>query len=137
MVAQKGREALLKVDNDGGEGFQTLAGTRTKSIRINNEQVDITNADSANEYRELLGGAGVRSIQIQCNGIFLADTYVKAVGSFAQGDTIRDWQYIDPGFGTFDGPFQIASFEKGSEHNGAATFDITLESAGDIAFTGS
>jgi len=40
-----------------------------------------------------------------------------------------------PHFGVIQGPFQIASLEIGGRHDGEVTFDLALESAGEISFT--
>jgi TP901-1 family phage major tail protein len=41
---------------------------------------------------------------------------------------------VVPDFGTVSGPFQITSLEIAAEHDREVTFDIALESAGEIAF---
>ena len=68
MVAQKGKDLLLKID-DGGS-FVTVAGLRSKRIAFNSETVDITDADSAGRWRELLAGSGVQRAAISGSGIF-------------------------------------------------------------------
>ena len=40
-----------------------------------------------------------------------------------------------PDFGTMEGPFQIGSIEYAGSHNGEATYELSLVSAGEIAFT--
>lgn len=59
MAAQKGKDLLLKL-GDGAGGFVTVAGMRSRQLAFNAETVDVTNADSAGRWRELLAGAGVR-----------------------------------------------------------------------------
>ncbi len=68
MVAQKGKDLLLKVENDGT--FLTVAGLRSKRLAFNAETVDITDAESAGRWRELLGGAGVQRASLTGAGIF-------------------------------------------------------------------
>ncbi len=46
-----------------------------------------------------------------------------------------DWQVIVPDFGTLEGPFQVTALEYSGEHNGELAYDLSLESAGAIAFT--
>jgi len=50
-------------------------------------------------------------------------------------DEIRAWQIIIPDFGIVEGPFQITALEYAGEHDGALTFELTLESAGQLTFT--
>ena len=59
-----------------------------------------------------------------------------AIRSCVFAGTIRDWQVIVPDFGVIEGPFQIASLEIGGRHDGEVTFDLALESAGELTFTG-
>ena len=64
MSAQKGKDLLLKVDSDGAGTFVTVAGLRSRSIAFNTETVDITHAESAGQWRELLAGAGVKHAKV-------------------------------------------------------------------------
>ncbi|HWK38896.1 MAG TPA: phage major tail protein, TP901-1 family, partial [Hyphomicrobium sp.] len=70
MAAQKGKDLLLKVDADGEGAYTTIAGLRTRSIVFNAESVDVTHAESAGQWRELLAGAGVKSARLTGAGIF-------------------------------------------------------------------
>jgi TP901-1 family phage major tail protein len=49
--------------------------------------------------------------------------------------TIVNYQIVIPGFGTVAGLFQISSLEFAGEHNGEVTYDLALESAGELTFT--
>jgi len=132
MVAQKGKDLLLKVD-DGG-GYATVAGLRSKKLAFNAETVDVTDAESAGRWRELLGGAGVQRASLSGSGLFKdqsSDALVRA--AFFDG-TILSWQVVIPDFGTVTGPFQITALEYAGAHDGELTFDLALESAGQLAF---
>ena len=69
MAAQNGRDMLVKIKNSAGD-FVTLAGLRSKAFRLNAQAVDITNTDSAQGWKELLPGAGVKSAEISGAGVF-------------------------------------------------------------------
>ena len=134
MTAQKGKDLLLKIDADGEGAFQTVAGLRARQIALNAESVDVTNADSAGRWRELLEGAGVRRAAITGSGIFrdaASDATIRQV--FFDG-AIRDWQVIVPDFGTLEGAFQVTALEYSGEHNGEVAYELALESAGAVAF---
>jgi TP901-1 family phage major tail protein len=135
MAAQKGKDLLLRVDSTGTGSFSTVAGLRSRSISFNAETVDITHADSAGEWRELLAGAGVKSARIAGTGIFKDAASDATVRAYVFDGTIRDWQVVIPDFGTVEGLFQIASFELSGRHDGEVAFEITLESAGELTFT--
>ena len=135
MSAQKGKDLLLKVDSDGAGTFITVAGLRSRSIAFNTETVDITHAESAGQWRELLAGAGVKHAKVQGAGIFKDAASDALVRSYVFAGTIRAWQVIIPDFGTVQGPFQIAAFELTGRHDGEVAFDLSLDSAGELTFT--
>ncbi|MFF2320935.1 phage major tail protein, TP901-1 family [Agrobacterium sp. NPDC058088] len=132
MVAQKGKDLLLKIGNAGA--YETVAGLRTKRLAFNAQAVDVTDAQSAGRWRELLSGAGVQRASLTASGIFkdqASDALVR--GAFFAG-TIPDWQIVIPDFGTIAGLFQIVALEYSGRHDGEVQFEIALESAGLLTF---
>ena len=132
MVAQKGKDLLLKIDSDGLGSFVTVAGLRSKRIAFNSETVDITDADSAGRWRELLAGSGVQRAAISGSGIFKDAQSDATIRSRFFAGEISDWQLAVPNFGTVEGPFQITSLDYTGSHDGEVTFEIALELAGPI-----
>ncbi|HZQ11460.1 MAG TPA: phage major tail protein, TP901-1 family [Pseudolabrys sp.] len=134
MSAQKGKDLLIKI-SDGAGGFTTVAGLRTRRLAFNAETVDITHAESANRWRELLDGAGVKRASVSGRGLFKdAATDAAMRQTFFDG-TILGYQIVIPDFGTVAGPFQLTNLEFAGEHNGEVTYDVALESAGEVTFT--
>ena len=134
MAAQKGKDLLLKIDGTGAGGFVTVAGLRTKRLAFNSETVDITDADSAGRWRELLGGSGVQRASLGGSGIFRDASSDALIRSAFFAGEIVDWQLAIPDFGVVSGRFQITALEYTGNHDGEVTFDIALESAGAISF---
>ena len=135
MVAQKGKDLLIKIDMNGSGSFETVAGLRASRITFNAETVDVTNLQSVGGWRELLGGAGVRSAAIAGSGVFLdGDTDERARQLFFDGD-IPAFQVIIPDFGIIEGPFQITSIGYSGNHDGEAVYDMAMASAGQLVFT--
>lgn len=134
MVAQKGKDLLLKIDSTGLGQFDTVAGLRSKNIAFNTETVDVTNADSQGQWRELLA-CGVKTVRVSGSGIFKDETVDDIIRQYFFDGTIRDWQIIIPDFGTVEGSFQISGFEYAGQHNNELTFEITIDSAGELTFT--
>jgi TP901-1 family phage major tail protein len=134
MGAQSGRDMLLKCF-DGTHGFVTVAGLRSRQLSLNAASVDITSADSAGRWRELLAGAGLRRIAVSGSGVFRDDAAQLMVRQIFFDSAIRAWQIVIPQFGMIQVPFLIASLDYRAEHDGAVMFDIALESAGEAAFT--
>jgi TP901-1 family phage major tail protein len=133
MAAQKGKDLLVKIA-DGAGGFTTVAGLRTRRLAFNAETVDVTHAESANHWRELLDGAGVKRASVSGRGLFKdAATDASMRQAFFDG-AILVYQIVIPDFGTVEGPFQLVNLEFAGEHNGEVTYDVALESAGELTF---
>jgi TP901-1 family phage major tail protein len=135
MTAQKGKDLLLKVDSDGLGAFITVAGLRARSLSFNAQAVDITHAESAGQWRELLEGAGVRRAGVAGSGIFKDQASDETVRAYFFDGTIRDWQIVIPDFGTVQGSFQVTALEFSGQHDGELGFEMALESAGALTFT--
>ncbi|MGD9656569.1 MAG: phage major tail protein, TP901-1 family [Methylocystis sp.] len=132
MSAQKGKDLLLKI-NDGAS-FVTIGGLRTRRLALNADTVDVTDAESSGRWRELLEGAGVRRASVSGTGIFkdqASDALLRQ--TFFDG-LLREWQIVIPDFGVLSGLFQIANLDYRGEYSAEVTFDISLESAGELAF---
>ncbi|MEM8822174.1 MAG: phage major tail protein, TP901-1 family [Pseudomonadota bacterium] len=135
MAVQSGKDLLLKVDLDGTGVFVTLAGLRATRLTFNAGSIDVTSTESAGGWRELLGGGGVKTAQVSGSGIFRdADTDARARQLFFDGE-VPAFQVIIPDFGIVEGRFQITSLEYGGSHDGEATYEIALASAGELIFT--
>jgi TP901-1 family phage major tail protein len=134
MAAQKGKDLLIKVDIDGGGTFRTLAGLRATRISFNADTLDVTTLESAGGWRELLGGSGVRTAAISGSGVFRdEDTDARARQLFWDGE-VPEYQVVIPDFGIVRGRFQITSLEYAGTHDGEASYEISLASAGALSF---
>lgn len=135
MGAQNGKDLLVKIDLTGGGAFTTIAGLRATRLSFNAETVDVTSLESQGGWRELLGGAGVRSASVSGSGVFVdANTDDRARQLFFQGG-VEAYQIIIPSFGIVEGPFQITGLEYAGSYNGEATYELSLASAGALTFT--
>jgi TP901-1 family phage major tail protein len=135
MVAQNGKDLLIKLDMTGDGQFETVAGLRASRISFNAETVDVTSLESQGGWRELLSGAGVRSASISGSGVFKdAATDERARQIFFDGET-PDFQVIIPSFGIVEGAFQITSIDYAGSHDGEASYELSMASAGALSFT--
>lgn len=134
MVAQKGKDLLLKVDRDNSGTFQTIAGMRSRRLTFNADTVDATDFESAGRWRELLSGAAVQKASVSGAGIFKDKASDEIVRAIFFNSEIVNWQLLIPDFGSVVGPFQITGLEYAGEHDGEVTFDLSLESAGALTF---
>lgn len=135
MAAQKGRDLLIALGDGGSpEQFTPVAGIRTRTFKLDARTVDATDSDSAGRWRELLAGAGVRSMSVTGSGVFRDSAADAAMRQAFFDQAARSWRLTAPGFGVFFGPFLITALEYAGQHEGEATFALTLASAGEIGF---
>jgi TP901-1 family phage major tail protein len=135
MAAQKGLEMLIKVDSDGAGTMQTVAGLQAITFTFDKETVDITSQDDASRWRQLMSGAGVKSIRAVGRGVFKDSAADATLRSYLASDVIRNYQIIVPSFYQIQALFAIGPIEYSGEHNKEVQHSITLESAGDPTFT--
>lgn len=134
MAVQNGKDLLVKLDMTGSGTFETIAGLRATRIAFNAETVDVTSLESAGGWRELLAGAGVKTASISGSGVFRdANTDERARAIFFNSE-VPEFQVVIPSFGVVEGPFQIVSIEYAGSHNGEATYEMSLASAGALTF---
>ena len=135
MGAQNGKDLLIKLDMTGSSQFETIAGLRASRISFNAESVDVTSLESQGGWRELLGGAGVKSASISGSGIFKDETTDERARQIFFDAEVPLFQVIIPDFGIVEGPFQVTSIEYAGSHNGEATYELSMASAGALTFT--
>ncbi len=133
MATQAGQDVLIKLETAAGSGsFITVAGMRAKSIQLNAGLVDATHTGSAGGWRELLSGAGVKSIRVTGSGVFKDETSDQLMREVFLARATANWQLIVPDFARFAGPFLLSQLTYGGDFDGEASFSLTLESAGEM-----
>ena len=128
MAAQAGKDILLKI-SDGASGFVTVAGLRARTLSLNAKTIDATDSDSTGRWRELLAGAGVRSVAVSGSGIFRDAPSDAQVRQSFFDQSARTWRLVVPDFGQLEGPFIVAALEY------AVVLALSLASAGAVTFT--
>ncbi len=132
MPAEKGSAFLLKVGN-GAEPplFATVAGMRTTQLSVNGEAVNITSKDSGG-WRELLSGAGVRSVSVAGSGIFTGSTAEGRVKSNALGGALDDYELSFESGERMRGRFLVTRLDYAGDYNGERNYTLSLESSGPV-----
>ena len=134
MAAGKGSEFLFKIW-DGVSAYATVGGFTANAMTINNEVVDVT-TKGASKFRELLEGAGIQSMSLSGDGVFKDGVNEELMRSQAASNALANYEIYSANGDKWQGSFQIASYERSGDHNDGEKFSVTLESAGDITFTG-
>lgn len=130
MPAQNGKELLLQV-SDGIGGYTTVGGFQSNDFSISGEAIDITNKDSAGFKEAMNGGANI-SIETTANGIFMDDPEFERVHAAAMAGTHLDARITIPDFMNYTGPFIVTSLSLSGATEEAVSYNITLQSAGQI-----
>ena len=133
MPAQSGSAFLLKISNGAATPvYATVAGLRTTQMAIAGDTVVITNKDSAG-WRELLSGAGVRSVSVSAAGIFLGSAAEAQVRTNAMNGTLDNYELSFEGGEKLRGRFLVQKLEFSGDFNGERNYTLQLESSGVVA----
>ena len=133
MAAEKGSAFLLKVGNGAAPPvYATVAGLRTTQLSINGEAVVITSKDSGG-WRELLSGAGVRSVSVAGSGVFTGSVAETRLKSNALAGVIDDYQLSFESGEKLQGRFLLTRLDYAGDFNGERSYAVALESSGVVA----
>ncbi|WP_371227055.1 phage major tail protein, TP901-1 family [Roseovarius sp. 2305UL8-3] len=135
MAVQNGKDLLVKIDLTSDGNFETVAGLRATRVSFNAESVDVTSLESQGGWRELLAGAGVKTAAVSGSGVFRDEASDERVRDIFFNGVTPDFQVVIPDFGIVEGPFQVTAIEYGGTHDGEATYELALASAGQLVFT--
>ncbi len=133
MGIESGSAFLLKV-GDGAmpPAYATIAGLRTTQLSINGEGVNVTTKDSGG-WRELLSGAGVRSVSVSGAGIFTGSAAEGRIKGNALAGVIDDYELSFEGGERMQGRFLITRLDYAGDYNGERNYTLSLESSGAVA----
>ena len=133
MTAEKGSAFLLKVGNGAAPPvYATVAGMRTTQMSVNGEAVNVTSKDSGG-WRELLSGAGVRSVSVAASGIFTGSAAESRLRSNAVAGLIDDYELSFESGDRMRGRFLVTRLDYAGDYNGERTYALSLESSGEVA----
>jgi len=132
MPAQSGSAFLLKISNGATPpAYQTVAGLRTTQMTINGDTVVITHKGSGG-WRDLLSGAGTRSVSVSAAGIFLGSTAESAVRAHALAGTLDNYELSFEDGERLRGRFIVQRLDYAGDFNGERSYTLQLESSGPV-----
>lgn len=133
MTAQKGSAFLLKItDGASPPAYRTVAGLRTTQLSIAGDPVVVTSKDSGG-WRELLSGAGVRSVSVSAAGIFLGSAAETQVRTNAMNGTLDQYELSFEDGEKLRGRFLVQKLDYSGDFNGERNYTLQLESSGQVA----
>lgn len=132
MAAEKGSAFLLKV-GDGAVTpvFSTVAGLRTTQLSINGDAVVITNKGSGG-WRDLLSGAGVRSVSVSGAGVFTGSAAESRIRGSAMTGITDDYELSFESGERLKGKFLVTRLDYAGDFNGERSYTMALESSGPV-----
>lgn len=112
--------------------YATVAGLKTTQLSINGDPVAITNKGSGG-WRELLSGAGVRSVSVAASGIFTGSSAEVQVRGLALSGAIEQFELSFESGERMRGDFLVSRLEYAGDFNGERNYTLALESSGEVA----
>ena len=132
MPAQNGSAFLLKISDGGSPAtYETVAGLRTTQMTITGDTVVVTHKGS-DGWRDLLSGAGTRSVSVSAAGIFLGSVEESSVRAHALAGTIDDYELSFEDGERLQGRFLVQRLDYSGDFNGERTYTLQLESSGPV-----
>jgi TP901-1 family phage major tail protein len=132
MPAQNGSAFLLKISDGGAPPtYETVAGLRTTQLSINGDPVAITHKQSGG-WRDLLSGAGTRSVSVSAAGIFLGSAQENSVRAHALAGTLDDYELSFEDGEKLQGRFLVQRLDYSGDFNGERNYTVQLESSGPV-----
>jgi TP901-1 family phage major tail protein len=132
MPAEKGSAFLLKVgDGASPPVYNTVAGLRTTQLSINGESVVITSKGSGG-WRELLSGAGVRSVSASGAGVFTGSAAETRIKGSALAGVLDDYELSFESGERLRSKFLVARLDYAGDFNGERSYTLALESSGAV-----
>ena len=132
MAAERGSAFLLKLGAGVPVSYSTVAGLKTTQLSINGDAVAITNKGSGG-WRELLSGAGVRSVSVAASGIFTGSSAESEIRGLALSGTLQDYELSFESGERLRGEFLVTRLDYAGDFNGERNYTLALESSGEVA----
>ena len=131
MPAYAGRLFAASILVSGS--YVPLAGLRTRTLQIGSSNIDVTTADSAGQWRELLPSAGVKNLDFDAAGIWQGDATGKNAFLGLVNLQLVTLRIVQPGAIQFDGAFMVDNFQLANPYNESSSFTARFLSSGAVA----
>ena len=132
MAVEKGSAFLLKVGNGAATPvYATVAGLRTTQMSVNGEAIVVTTKDSGG-WRQLLSGAGIRSVSVSGAGVFTGSAAEARIKASALAGMIDDYRLSFESGDSMTGRFLVTRLDYAGDFNGERSYTLSLESSGAV-----
>lgn len=136
MAGKGGKDFTLKMEDSAGSStYTTIGGLRSATMSREFAEIESTNHGS-NQNKEVLDGAGIRSMSVSGEGIFTDDANLGDLEDIAVNQTLYSFQIVDADSGrTYTANFKITTFERAGEYNAEQTYSVSLVSSGAVTIS--
>ncbi|NTW98526.1 MAG: hypothetical protein HGB35_01035 [Geobacteraceae bacterium] len=124
-----GRDFVLSKGSTAGVGGTPLAGCKTKSLKVNNTIIDISNDDTG-VWTTTLAEPGTKSVELSASGVVKDIIMLQA--ALSTTDIQDEYTMTWPTSHKLYGNFNLTSFSQTGESAAGATFEYTLTSSGAV-----
>ncbi len=132
MAVEKGSAFLLKIGSGGTPvTYSTVAGLRTTQFQLSGEAVNVTSKDSG-AWRELLSGAGIRSVSVSGAGVFTGSAAEVRLRNNALAGVLDDYELSFESGERLRGRFLVTRLDYAGDYNGERNYTMSLESSGAV-----
>lgn len=100
-------------------------------MSINGDTVVVTHKGSGG-WRDLLSGAGTRSISVSASGIFLGSDAEAKIRDHALAGTLDAYELSFEDGARMRGQFLVQRLDYAGDFNGERTYSLQLESSGSV-----
>lgn len=125
---------LARIYDGSGGGATALAAVQGNSIKVNGAPTDVTDMDSTG-YRELLGSAGIVSVDMDFDALITDGTQAAALLARCQAQSIDNYEFRFGNSKKLNFAAQVVSFELTGEFQGAQKCKGSLQSSGVVVLT--
>jgi TP901-1 family phage major tail protein len=115
-------------------GYVTIAGMQATKFTVNNEEVDVTTKSDV-PWKQLLPGAGIRSLTADCSGVFNDDESLNSLQSDVMTNNFPTLKIVSGRGDTFVATFQVVSLERTGPHNKDEQYSLKLAATGTVTYT--
>lgn len=129
-----GKDFLVRlIDYGSPNADYVYLNASENSISITGELVDATDK-SQNGWRKIIPGAGIRSVTISMSGPFDSTYQESVLNQLALTNQCAIFEVYDSDNNIYQGPFIPTNYTKTGPATAPITFDVTLESAGEVEY---
>ncbi len=136
MARQDGTNLVIKIGDGGSpENFTTLGGLLLNGMSLSNNQVEIPAVNSGSAWRQILMAAGRQWVRISGSGEFEDSTAEETLRGYAFAGSVNNYELLFANGDKLSGAFIVSRYEREGNAGTPESYNLTLESAGDITFT--